>query len=276
MRLVGLGYRDSLAPWLQQQPAEVGCLEITAEHFFDGGLDRLRQLAGRYPLYVHGLGLSLGAPGPLDPAAVKQFVQVAQAADARWVSEHVAFTRTADVDLGHLNPIPLSRTSLQVMVDHALELADACGRLLLLENVTSEFQIAGGLQETDFLNQLCDQAKCGLLLDVTNLWINSRNHRFDPLAWLRELEPATVRQLHIVGYSQRGDHYVDHHSAVIQPQLMELLTAVLEYGAVESIILERDERLDQIAEITHELTRLEQASHAARSHHGARSAAQQS
>ena len=93
--MIGVGYRRELAPWLDTQPRGVHGLEITAEHFYDGGEERLLKLARRYALFVHGLGLSLGTPGPLDAERVRQFARVAQAADARWISEHVAFTRTS-------------------------------------------------------------------------------------------------------------------------------------------------------------------------------------
>src|ERR1051326_3665316 len=76
------------------------------------------------------------------------------------------------------------------------------------------------------LNDLCAQANCGLLLDVTNLFINSKNHRFDPLRWLHELEPGPIQQLHIVGYSRQGDRYTDDHSQSVQDELLELAGAV--------------------------------------------------
>src|SRR5204862_4112506 len=99
------GYRRELARWIAARPAEIGCLEITAEHFFDRDLGELRELRGGYPLFVHGLGLSLGTPGPMDRATLEAYARVVAAADPLYVTEHVAFTRTTEVDLGHLNPV---------------------------------------------------------------------------------------------------------------------------------------------------------------------------
>ena len=257
MRRLGIGYRKELQSWLSGSPRQVGNLEITAEHFFDDGHNTLRKLAADYPLFVHGLGLSLGTPGPLCEKTLRRFADVAAAADARWVSEHVAFTRTADVDLGHLNPVPRTQESLDCLVDHARQVAGRCGRPIVLENITSALDVGGEIEETDFLNRLCDGADCGLLLDVTNLFINSKNHAFDPLTWLHEIEPNRIVQLHVVGYSKQRDRYHDHHSAVIQDDLMELIAAVLDYADVQAVTLERDERLDQVDEIVSELSRLE-------------------
>lgn len=259
MRRVGVGYREQLSDWLATRPPEVRCLEITAEHFFDSREQTLAALAEMYPMFVHGLGLSLGTPEPLDRETLRRFARVATAAKAEWVSEHVAFTRTVEVDLGHLNPVPLTYESLQTLVDHAQEVAEACNRPLILENITTELRFDGDMPETEFLNRMCEEAKCGLLLDVTNLYINSRNHGYDAASWLNEIEPSHIVQLHVVGYSRHGSRYHDGHAARIQPDLMELVQRVVEYAPVQAITLERDARLNEIEEIVADLRRLEQA-----------------
>jgi uncharacterized protein (UPF0276 family) len=237
----GLGYRQELAAWIDSKPREVNCLEITAEHFFHGGEQRLIGLAKQFPLFVHGLGLSLGTPGPLDSHRLEQFARVVGLANPDWVSDHIAFTRTAEADLGHLNPVPPTRETLKVIADHAREVSERCRKPMLLENITSHIQLAGDFSETEFLNRLCQQADCGLLLDVTNLFINSRNHGFDPLKWLHEIEPQRIVQLHIVGYSRSGERYTDGHAQPIQEELIELAHAVAGYAPVKAVILERDE-----------------------------------
>jgi uncharacterized protein (UPF0276 family) len=238
--LTGIGYRREFSSWIDAHPAGVDCLEITAEHFFKGGSDRLAKLAGNYRLYVHSLGLSLGTPGPLDPMHLKQFARVVEIANPDWISDHIAFTRTAEVDLSHLNPVPPTAESLQIIADHAREISDRCGKPMLLENITSHLRLGGEMSETDFLNSLCTRANCGLLLDVTNLFINSRNHRFDPIEWLHHIEPRFITQLHIVGYALDGTRYTDSHEQPIQSELIELAQAVLGHAPVQSIILERD------------------------------------
>ena len=252
---VGLGYRRPLHHWITTSGSPE-CVEITAEHFFDSGADTLEQIRRSVPVYLHGLGISLGTPGPLDKETLARFKAVSDACDPEWVSEHVSFTRAGEIDLGHLNPVPRTAGSLDVLVDHAIEFGEACGKPVILENITSHLEATGDITETSFLNELCERADCGLLLDVTNLFINARNHGFDAQAWLREIEPRRIVQLHIVGYGFDGERYHDHHSAIIQDELIDLLGAVLDHAAVQAIILERDERLDQVGEIESEIRRL--------------------
>lgn len=262
--LIGLGYRHPLAEWISTCPPEVHCLEITAEHFFDHGQARLEWLSENYSLYVHGLGLSLGTPGPLDAEMLDQFAQVVSIANPDWISEHVAFTRSAEVDLGHLNPLAPTERSLHILVDHARELMDRCQKPLILENVTSFLRLTGELSEPDFLNRLCDRAGCGVLLDVTNLLINARNHKFDELSWLQELDPRHIRQLHVVGYSQRGGVWHDNHGAAIQDELFQLIAEVIQTTLVSAVIVERDMNFPPTDELRRELSQLEEVGATAR------------
>ena len=254
--MIGVGYRWPLASWIATRPPGIECLEITAEHFYDGGHDTLRDLSQRYTLFVHGLGLSLGTPGRLDEEQLARFSEVVAVARPAWISEHVAFTRTSEVDLGHLNPLRPSRETARVVAEHAREVSERCGRPVILENITSHLRIDGDLSETDFLNDLCEQAGCGLLLDVTNLYINSQNHRFDPLAWVRAIQPSLITQLHIVGYSRDRDRLSDGHAEPIQQELLALAREVMNYAPVKAIILERDENFPSPAVLAAELSKL--------------------
>lgn len=253
---IGLGYRRELATWIDSKPKDVNCLEITAEHFFQGGEEHLAELAQRFPLFVHGLGLSLGTPGPLDAQRLDQFARVVRFANPDWISDHIAFTRTAEADLGHLNPVPPTSENMNMIADHAREVSERCHKPFLLENITSHIQLTGDLAETDFLNQLCERADCGLLLDVTNLFINSRNHGYDPLKFLHELAPHRITQLHVVGYSRAGECYTDSHAQPIQEELIELAQAVVRYAPVKAIILERDEDFPATHELELEIAKL--------------------
>ncbi|MDB6016650.1 MAG: hypothetical protein JWR19_1139 [Pedosphaera sp.] len=254
--MIGVGHRKPLAAWIDSGPPGLECLEITAEHFFERGEEQLASRSRNYHLFVHGLGLSLGTPGPLDQERLRQFARVSELANPDWVSEHVAFTRTAEVDLGHLNPVPPTRESVKIIADHACEVSERCRKPIILENITSHVRLAGELSETDFLNELCSAANCGLLLDVTNLFINSRNHAFEPLRWLRELEPRRITQLHLVGYTFENGRYADAHAQDVQEELIELAQAVVAYAPVQSVILERDEKFPEPAVMAAELAKL--------------------
>lgn len=256
MVLIGIGYRAPLSKWIGSFPPEIECLEITAEHFFDQQEETLRTVATRFPTFVHGLGLSLATPGPLESETLRRFQRVVKISNPEWISEHIAFTRTSEVDLGHLNPVPPTQEMLDQISENAIALSEACGKPLILENITSHLRMQGEMDEPEFLNRLCDEAGCGLLLDVTNLYINSKNHGFDPLEWLKQLNPGLIIQLHIVGYSYREGRWHDSHKEAVQDDLLELCQAVLEYAPVRAIIVERDQDFPKRQELANELSKL--------------------
>ena len=272
--VVGVGFRYPLGSWIESHPGEIECLEITAEHFFDAGEKRLRALREKMPLYVHGLGLSLGTPGPLDRETLDNFVRVVAIADPEWISEHVAFTRSNEVDLGHLNPVRPDRETLKRIADHVREVSERCGKPMIVENITSHVRLRGEMSEPEFLNELCAAAGCGLLLDVTNLYVNARNHRFDARAWLREIEPGNIVQLHVVGYSVRDGRYEDFHAEPIQPDLRGLIRDVLATAPVRAVIVERDSHFPPAVEFAAELRSLEHDWERNGSHDGTGAAAE--
>jgi uncharacterized protein (UPF0276 family) len=116
--------------------------------------------------------------------------------------------------------------------------------------------LTGELSEPEFLNRLCEQADCGLLLDVTNLFINSRNHGFDPIDWLHQINPERIVQLHLVGYGRQDGLWVDHHAAPIQQELFDLAAEVVVYAPVQAVIIERDTNFPAPEALAHELVRL--------------------
>src|SRR5262245_52427687 len=166
--MIGLGHRPTLASWLGRGVPAVDCLELTAEHFFDAPDAAVSRIGDQYVCSVHGLGLSLGTPGPLDAPTLRNYARIARLSNARWVSEHVAFTRAGAVDLGHLNPVAPTRDNLQLLSDHVQCVYEATGRPACLENITTQLRLSGSFSEPDFLNALCEPPHVGLLLDVTN------------------------------------------------------------------------------------------------------------
>ncbi len=256
--LVGLGYRHPFSPWIDTNPAGLECLELTASHFSGGDLGRIDQLAQRYPLIIHALGCSVGTPGPMDVNEMRLLDDVIDVAKPLWLSDHIGFVRTPEANLGHFCPLVPNSENVAIVADHAAELSDRFGVPVILENATSHIQVKGPLADTDFINLICERGNCGLLLDVTNLYINSQNHGFDPIGWLHELDAKIIKQLHVVGYAQVENLYFDTHSEKIDKPLWGLIREVASYASVEAVILERDSNFPPPQELVDELIQLKQ------------------
>jgi uncharacterized protein (UPF0276 family) len=125
---------------------------------------------------------------------------------------------------------------------------------LILENITYAFQIPGNeLTETQFISQVAENAEVGLLLDVTNLYINSVNHHFDFRQFLQEVPLERVVQFHFVGGYWLDGILIDGHAHATQAEIWQVLEEALHLSAVKGIILERDENFPPYDELVAEL-----------------------
>ena len=253
----GLGFREPFRADLFLHREDVDFLEITADHYFDVTPEKVRELdllRDHFPLIPHGLDLSLGSAEGIDPAYLGQFAAIVEWLAPPWWSEHVAFTRAGGTEIGHLTPLPFGEEALEVLADNVRAARGRIETPLLLENITYTLDLPGGeMGEAEFLTALLERTDCGLLLDVTNLYINAVRHRYDPVCFLESLPAERVVQLHYVGISRHGGTLVDDHAKPTPPEVWALMEEVLKRAPVKGIILERDEDLPPFGEILEEV-----------------------
>ncbi|MBL4845397.1 MAG: DUF692 family protein [Planctomycetes bacterium] len=168
---VGLGYRGPLRGSFQDPSAPIDCVEVVADHFFLPQATSPKRPADllERPILVHGLDLSLGTPGPIPSDYLERYLAVARGLDAALISDHLAITRTSEVELGHLNPVPPTCRTRDEVAAKIRAIQEQADLLFLLENVTTHLRLPGELSFPELLNGICEVADCGILLDVTNL-----------------------------------------------------------------------------------------------------------
>jgi uncharacterized protein (UPF0276 family) len=254
---VGLGFRAPHFTDLFLHRREVDFLEVTADHFFDSPPEKARQfeiLRDHFTLIPHGLNLSLGSAEGIDPDYLEKFAMLVSRANPPWWSEHLAFTKAGGIEIGHLTPLPFTREAVAAVATNVRTAQRAIPAPLILENITYTVSLPGQeMSEGEFLHQVVSETGCGLLLDVTNLFINSANHGFDPRRWLDGAPLDSVVQLHFVGAQRAGDRWVDSHARPVGPDIWQLLEEVLERAPVCGAILERDEDIPPLEEVLPEL-----------------------
>ncbi len=256
---VGLGYRQPYHADLFAHRAAVDFLEITADHYLHPSAykeSELAQLQRNFTLIPHGLDLSLGSAEGPDPRYLEELASLVQRLDPPWWSEHIAFTRSGGIELGHLAPVPFRYDCLDLLCRNIEQVGKTIKTPLILENITYVMEMPGAeMTEGEFLRMLVDRTGVGLLLDVTNLYINSRNHGYEPRHFLEELPPEAVVQLHFVGYHEQTDQLVDGHADPTQEPIWDLLDQVFRHFDVKGAILERDENLPPFSALAGELAR---------------------
>jgi uncharacterized protein (UPF0276 family) len=232
----GIGLRAVHHEALLAERPDVGWLEAHSENYFaDGGasLDYLARLAELYPISLHGVGLSLGSTDPLDPAHLRRLRRLVDRFEPGLVSEHVSWGSVGGTYLNDLLPLPYTCEALQHLARRVADVQDALGRQILLENVSSYLQFTGAeLDEWDFLAALTRESGCALLLDVNNVYVSSRNHGFDPHAFLAGIPRDAVHEIHLAGhtvnrYADR-EILIDTHSTHVCDAVWGLYDAAIQ------------------------------------------------
>jgi len=178
--------------------------EVIAENFLGRG-GRMRRIldAARASakVCVHGVSMSLGSSDPLDLGHLRALRTLLDDVDALVVSDHLCFTRVDGVSSYDLWPMHFTTEAVMHLAGRIRIVQDVLGRRLCVENVSSYVRWEGDeLTEAEFLNAVCTEADCGLLLDVNNLYVNAQNHGFDFMGSLQEIELTRVGQIHIGGH----------------------------------------------------------------------------
>lgn len=244
VRGAGLGLRRALlSPLGERRGACADFLEVAPENWMriGGRLGRqFRALTERYAFATHGLSLSIGAPAPLDEAFVREikaFLDLHGIAD---YTEHLTWC-SDDGHLYDLMPIPFTEAAVDYVAARVRRVQDILERRIALENASYYAPLATELSEIEFIKAVVERADCDLLLDVNNVYVNSINHRYDPLRFLDALPRERVRYMHIAGhYVEAEDLRVDTHGAsVIDPVWTLLQEAYARFG-VRPTLLERD------------------------------------
>jgi uncharacterized protein (UPF0276 family) len=259
--------------FLARRPA-VGWVEVHSENYFArGGAARaaLGQLCARYPLSLHGVGLSLGSTDPLDRAHLAQLVRLAREFEPVMVSEHLSW---GSIDGRHANdllPLPYTEEALRHTASSIQHLQDALGRQILIENVSSYLEFADStFPEWEFLAALAREAGCAILLDINNVYVNAFNHDFDPQRYLLHIPRAAVQEIHLAGHSRQQlpgrEILIDTHAEPVCAAVWQLYAAALEcFGPVRTLI-ERDAALPCLDALLAEGERIEELLGATRAH----------
>ena len=254
---VGLGFRKPFRSDLFLHRRRVDFLEIIADHYLDASPEKEQELdllAAHFTLIPHAINLSLGSAEGVDPAYVRKLAELIQRLNPPWWSEHIAFTQAGAVGIGHLAPLPFTREAIQTLCHNVAEVRRWIETPLILENIsyTVHFPFSE-MDEASFVGEVLECTGCGLLLDVTNVYTNSVNHGYDPVAFLERLALERVVQLHFVGGHRRRGVLVDSHSQPTPPEVWALMGEVMKRSAVKGVVLERDENLPPFEELVGEL-----------------------
>ncbi|OXX38854.1 hypothetical protein B9J90_02725 [Vibrio sp. V09_P4A23P171] len=255
----GIGLRSEHVDLLYQLPdhPDIDFLELAPENWMNmGGLKReqLQQIAKHYPLIAHGLSLSIGDCQPLNKTFVKKVAAFLDEFNIDIYSEHLSFSRDAQGYLYELLPIPRYKESIAYLVDRIRCVQDIVQRPLVLENISYYHSYGKEIPEGQFIAEIVERSGCQLLIDINNVYVNSRNHNYCPFDMLATLPSEAICYYHIAGHlKEREDFLLDTHGKPVQQEVIDLARYAYAQQGSRPLLLERDHHVPPLVVLTEEL-----------------------
>jgi len=256
---VGLSFRNEIADAIYRNVEHLDFAEVIVDNEMSGALDLLfwQKIAGTVPLVAHAVNSTLGTLEPLDLEYLRRAAGIGRRMRCGWFSEHLAFTRSEEVQTEQLIPVQFSEHNAAFIGDKIASLGNVLECPFLIENIAYYFTIPGStLSEIEFLLRVLERGRCGLLLDVNNLHANAMNHGYNPYAFIDRIPAAAVVELHVAGGEQRDGLYIDTHGHAINSDVMALVDYAVRTKRPNAILLEREKKFPPMEELVRELGEL--------------------
>lgn len=228
--------------------------EVISEDFMGiGGYTRecLQEIKKAYPLIGHGVCLSLGSSDPLDIDYLKRLKIFLDEIASPWASDHLCFTMVDHTNLNDLIPLPFTREVVDHVVSRLKVVQNILERPFLVENVTRYITVSDReMGEVEFLCSILEESNCGLLLDITNVYLNSKFHGFEPFEFIRSLPLERVGQMHLAGWEEADDgSFIDSHDAPVPLPVWDLFRKTIQLTGPTSALVEWDKSLPPVNQL---------------------------
>ena len=226
----GLSFKPVHLEQAMACPAAGLWFEVHAENYMvEGGprLAMLEALRRRFPLSIHGVGLSLAGTEEPDREHLAKLKRLNDRFEPFLLSEHLAWSRQGGTSFPDLLPFPRTHEALEIIARNIDITQQALGRQILIENPSLYLQLEGHeWPESLFLVELIKRTGCGLLIDVNNVFVSASNLGFDPRSYLDALPVAAIGEIHLAGHSLDPllgrSLLIDSHDAPVAEEVWDL------------------------------------------------------
>ncbi len=263
----GIGFKSQHFAEVMEDAGPISWLEIHAENYMGAGgrpIAQLKALAEKFPISVHGVGLSIGGEAPLDRDHLARLRHLCDWLNPASFSEHLAWSSH---DVGFLNdllPLPYTEATLARVCRHIDQTQDALGRRMLLENPSTYLAFTETtLSEVEFLTEIATRTGCGLLLDVNNVFVSAANQNWDARAYIDAFPLHLVGEIHLGGHDEDSDEHgapllIDSHGRAVVDPVWSLYAYTIAAAGPKPTLIEWDTDVPRLDTLKAEATRAAQ------------------
>jgi uncharacterized protein (UPF0276 family) len=264
---VGLGWRPELAAGILSNLDSIDVIEVIADDYFDSAarVRALKTLAAQSTVVLHGIALGMASTAPVDRKRLAKMARLVEQVRPESWSEHLAFVRAGDIEIGHLAAPPRTASTIDATAENLEVARKLVGTLPSVENISTLIDPpASDLEEPEWLTETIEASGAGLLLDLHNLYANSTNFGMDAMDFLDRLPLEKVQAVHISGGRYIGDaanrRVLDDHLHDPPDPVYDLLAKLAEKCPNPlTVILERDGSYPPMAHLLAQLDRARRA-----------------
>ncbi len=237
----GVGLRRPHYAHVLETHPNIDWFEVISENFMVAGgrpHEVLEQVRERYPIVLHGVSMSIGSVDPLNRSYLKGLRDLARRWTPAWISDHLCWTGVGGRNLHDLLPLPYTDATVRHVAARIRRVQDALERPILMENVSSYMAFAdSNMAEWEFISAVAEEADCGILLDINNIFVSAFNHHFDGTEYIDYVPVERVIQYHLAGHSDHGTYLLDTHDHPVREEVWALYErAVRRFGQVSTLI----------------------------------------
>jgi len=248
---VGLGLRIPHYPTIFEEYPKVDWFEIISENFMvEGGRPKmnLERALSHYRLVQHGVSMSIGSTAELDWDYLKRLKELVRKTGTPWLSDHLCWGGVGGRNLHDLLPLPYTDEVLKHVAERARIVQDFLEVRLILENLSSYMTFKSShMTEWEWVSGVVEEADCGLLLDVNNVFVSSFNHSFDPMQYIEGVPHHRVVQIHLAGHTDCGRYILDTHSDHVAAAVWDLYRRTIERCGDVSTLVEWDDDIPELS-----------------------------
>ena len=250
---VGIGLRIPHYEHILSRKPTVDWFEIISENFLvDGGrpLEVLDEILAQYRVVQHGVGLYFGTAGPANREHLRRLKTLTKRTKTPWLTDHLCWGSVDGTYSHDLVPLPYTHATARRTAEKIRLVRDYLEIPLAVENVSSytEFH-ASEMTEWEFLSEVVELADCGILLDVNNIYVSSKNHTFNPYDYLDGIPHHRVAQIHIAGHTKFEKYILDTHDHPVLDPVWKLYAHATKLCGVTATLLEWDDKIPSFDEV---------------------------
>ncbi|HEX4123935.1 MAG TPA: DUF692 domain-containing protein [Tepidisphaeraceae bacterium] len=253
---IGIGLRIPHYQHILSKKPEVDWFEIISENYMiDAGrpLAILDQILEQYQVVQHGVSMYFGSVGSLDREHLRRLKQLVRRTKTPFLSDHLCWGSVDGTFSHDLLPTPFTFAQAKVAAEKIRAARDRLEVPICVENVSSyaEFH-ASEMTEWEFLTEVVERADCGILLDVNNIYVSSKNHSFDPFDYLNNVPHHRVGQIHVAGHSKFEKYILDTHDHPVLDPVWKLYAHAIDKCGPTNTLLEWDAHIPSFDEVHRE------------------------